>query len=34
MFGGGGILLPIIMLAVLVGGLVIAARTRAGSLGD
>jgi hypothetical protein len=35
MFGGGtGIVLPIIMLAVLVGGLVIAARTRAGSIDD
>jgi hypothetical protein len=35
MFGGAsGALLPIIMLAVLVGGLVIAARTRAGSIGD
>ena len=34
MFGGGsgGILLPIIMLAVLVGGLVIAARTRRGPI--
>jgi hypothetical protein len=32
MFGGSGIVLPIIMLAVLVGGLVIAARTRAGSI--
>jgi hypothetical protein len=35
MFGGAsGALLPIIMLAVLVGGLVIAARTRAGSIDD
>lgn len=35
MFGGGsGIVLPLIMLAVLVGGLIIAARTRAGSIDD
>ena len=32
--GGGGILLPIIMLAVLVGGLVMAARAHRGSIGS
>lgn len=31
MFGGGGVALPLIMLAVLIGGLVIAARKRAGA---
>lgn len=31
MFGGGGAALPLIMLAVLIGGLVIAARKRAGA---